>query len=79
MLDNAIEDFFKHKQNEKYQLIDLYCGSGILSIYLTRKLNQSILTSVMGIEIIENAIELAKKNFEYFLEIKFLIILLQQI
>ncbi|MFN3247638.1 MAG: methyltransferase domain-containing protein, partial [Leptonema sp. (in: bacteria)] len=54
------------KQNEKYQLIDLYCGAGILSIYLTRKLNQSILTSVMGIEIIESAIELAKKNFEYF-------------
>jgi tRNA (uracil-5-)-methyltransferase len=66
MLDNAIEDFLKHEQNGKYQLIDLYCGSGILSIYLTRKLNQSILTSVMGIEIIENAIELAKKNFEYF-------------
>ncbi|GIX43427.1 MAG: putative RNA methyltransferase [Leptospiraceae bacterium] len=66
MLNNGINDFLQFYNNKKYQIIDLYCGTGVLSIYFTHKLKNFLLTSLFGIEMSENAIELAKQNFENF-------------
>jgi 23S rRNA (uracil-5-)-methyltransferase RumA len=68
MMEQCIEDLKEYLLIEKektFQLIDLFCGVGILSIYLTNKIKDHI-DSVLGIEIHQNAVELAKNNFSRF-------------
>lgn len=55
-------------QNQ-YQLVDLYCGVGTLSLYILNEIHRFI-HSISGIEFISSAIEKAKMNFEYYFKNK---------
>jgi len=56
-LFNIAEDFLELKSTDN--VLDLYCGAGSISIYISEKVNK-----VTGVELISDAIENAKENAE---------------
>ncbi len=71
MFDNAIHFFLSFEVHlNKINIIDLYCGAGVLSIYFINKIiNDFKISSVTGMDITESVIELAQKNFQEYFDI----------
>ncbi len=57
--------------HNKYQLVDLYCGVGTLSLYILNEIYHfHSIDSIIGLEFVQNAIENAKMNFRHYFDAK---------